>query len=78
MKDLLSEGHMCWLFMHCKMKVSLGQICCSVGISHLSFGDKVGHDGGVAELGGQMNAAAPLAVNQRGVCAVFHELHHHG
>ena len=51
---------------------------CSVSVSYLSFGDKVGHDGGVAELRGQVNAAASLAVDQRWVCAVFHELHHHG
>lgn len=47
-------------------------------LRYLSFGDKVGHDGGVAELGGQVDAAAALAVDQRRVCAVFHELHHHG
>lgn len=54
------------------------QISCSAGLFYLSFGDKVGHDGGVAKLGGQMNTAAALAVDQRRVCAVFHELHHHG
>lgn len=46
--------------------------------SYLSLGDEVSHDGGVAELGGQVDAAAALAVDQRRVCAVFHELHHHG
>lgn len=45
--------------------------------AHLPLGDKVGHDGGVAKLGGQVDAAAALAVNQRWVGAVLHELHHH-
>lgn len=47
-------------------------------VIYLSFCNKVGHDRGVSELGGQMDAAAALAVDQRRVCTVFHELHHHG
>lgn len=50
----------------------------SSGAAYLSFGDEVGHDGGVAKLGGQVDAAAALAVDQRRVCAVLHQLHHHG
>lgn len=46
-------------------------------VFYLSFGDEVGHDGSVAELGGQMDATAALAIDQRRVCAIFHELHHH-
>lgn len=48
------------------------------GSAHLSLGNEVGHDGRVSELGGQVDAAAALAIDQGRVGAVFHELHHHG
>lgn len=64
--------------MHFKIMLFSCQISGSVGFTYLSFCDKIGHDGGVAELSGQMNAAAAFAINQGRVCAVFHELHHHG
>lgn len=58
----------------------LRQVCfcfCSVGSSHLSFSNEVGHNGSVTKLGSQMDAAAALAIDQRWVCTIFHELHHH-
>lgn len=51
---------------------------CLASDAYLSLSNKVGDDGGVAELGSQVNAAAALAINQRRVCTIFHELYHHG
>lgn len=71
----------CWEMPHLEYSSNTPtswRMSCRVDVSHLSFGDEIGHDGGVAKLCGQMAAAAALAVDQRGVGAVLHELHHHG
>lgn len=78
---IIINTHKCLLsdhFMHCNMMLSPWQINCCISLFYLSFGNEVCHNGGVAKLGCKMNAAATLAINQRRVCAIFHELHHHG